>query len=139
MFEEVYFKSRRIACTIVVGGIATISAAANVHAVSLGPPNPGAENALAGWYRTTIGGGSSSVDQDDPATGSNYFKIEVSNAASSRPDHADLRSEIFPLQGAGKAHEPIAVSFAYELPDKVKPGDNVVFSLQFFEQTSSRI
>jgi hypothetical protein len=131
-------KFHRIACVIVAGGIAAISAVANAHPVFLGPANPGAENGLAGWYCKTLGGGSASID-DDPATGCNDFKIENSDATSRWRHHADLLSQTFPLGDVGKAHRPITVSFAYKLPDKVKPGDNIAFHLRFIELTGMRI
>jgi len=110
---------------------------ANAHPVFLGPSNPGAESGLAQWRCGAMGGGSVSIDNDDPATGDSEFKL--ANAASGPRKHADLRSDMFSLGPAGEPRGPLTISFAYKLPDKVKPGDNIALYVQFFDQSPTHI
>jgi hypothetical protein len=134
MFAKAYFKCRRIAWAIVAGGIATVSIVTNAHAVFLGPENPGAENGFDAWYNGVLGGGLAAIDHDDPATGSSDFKIGINDAASHDVNHADIRSQLFSLTPIGKKRGPITFSFAYKLPEKVNPGDNMEVYLRFFDE-----
>jgi hypothetical protein len=107
---------------------------ADPHWVYLGPVNPGAERGWSGWYNGTLGGGSVAIGTNDPATGLNCFEIGISNAVPGQTHHADIRSEMFSLGKGGKARGPLTFSFAYKLPTKVKPGDNIEVNLRFFGQ-----
>jgi hypothetical protein len=107
-------------------------AMANARTVFLGPANPGAESGFAEWHNGVLGAGSVSFDDDDPATGLNCFTIGITNASSGQTNHADLRSEMFPLETTAKTHGPFTFSFAYKLPDKVKSGDDMDVHFRFF-------
>ncbi len=102
---------------------------ASADSVFVGPGNAGAERGWDGWYNGVEGGGLVSVEHDNPATGFSYFKIGITNADEKATNHADIRSEAFSLGGA---RGPLTFSFAYKLPEKVKPGDNVQVALRFF-------
>jgi hypothetical protein len=65
------------------------------------------------------------------------FTIGISNAVPGQTHHADFRSEPFSLGRAGTTRQPIALSFAYKLPGKVKPGDNIQVFFRFFDQTGT--
>jgi hypothetical protein len=105
-------------------------AMADATRVFLGPANPGAECAWSGWYNGTLGGGSVAIGTNDPATGLSCFEIGITNAVSGATHHADIRSEMFPL---GKnTRGPFTFSFAYKLPTKVKPWDNIEVNFRFF-------
>ena len=112
--------------------LVTPLAMANAHPVFLGPMNPGAESGLTGWNSNIVGGGSISADNENPATGLNCFRIGVTNASSGGTNQADLRSDMFPLGRAGKACGPFTFSFAYKLPEKVQPGDDLDVDFRFF-------
>ena len=105
---------------------------ADPRQVFLGPMNPGAERGWANWFRGVLGGGSVAIGSDDPATGLNCFEIGITNAVAGQTHHADLRSEMFSLRGASQARGPYNISFAYKLPTKVKPGDNIEVNFRFF-------
>ncbi|EEF62960.1 hypothetical protein Cflav_PD5595 [Pedosphaera parvula Ellin514] len=102
---------------------------AKAHMAFLGPANPGAENGFAGWYTGVLGGGTVVIDNADPATGLNSFRIGITNAAAHETNHADIRSEMFPLE---RARGPFTFAFAYKLPGKVNPGDNIDVAFRFF-------
>jgi hypothetical protein len=110
---------------------------ADARRVFLGPANAGAESGWSGWYNGTLGGGFVAIDTDDPATGVSCFSIGISNAVPGETHHADFRSEPFSLGRAGPTRQPIALSFAYKLPGKVKPGDNIQVFFRFFDQTGT--
>ncbi len=122
-------KSRRIAAVIVVGAFAFLAAQVNAQPVFLGPTNPGAENGFDAWYNGVLGGGSVAAGNDDPATGYNCFTIGITNAAAYGTNHADIRSVMFPLRGN---RGPFTFSFAYKIPDKVAPGDDIDVDFRFF-------
>jgi hypothetical protein len=102
--------------------------------IFLGPANPGAERGFTSWYNGTVGAGSVTIGKDDPATGLNYFSIGITNAGSGGTNQADLRSEMFPLGRGGNARGPLTFSFAYKLPDKVQPGDDLDVNFRFFDK-----
>jgi hypothetical protein len=105
--------------------------------VFLGPVNPGAEDGWSGWYNGVLGGGFVALDTDDPATGLSCFRIGISNAVPGQIHHADIRSETFSLGHAAGKRQPITLSFAYKLPGKIKPGDNIQVFFRFFDQTGT--
>ncbi len=135
--EKACIYSRRIACALVAAGVAGFCAGVNAHPVFLGPVNPGAESGHEGWYRGTLGGGSVTVDHKDPATGKCDFRIGINDAASYGTNHADFRSHLFSLGLDGKVRGPFTFSFAYKLPDKVNPGDNIQVFFRFYGQRES--
>ena len=110
---------------------------AEARQVFLGPANAGAENGWSSWYNGVLGGGFVALDADDPATGMSCFLIGISNAVPGQTHHADIRSETFSLGRAGKTRQPLTLSFAYKLPGKVKPGDNIQVFFRFFDQTGT--
>jgi hypothetical protein len=117
--------------------IASAPPRADARQVFLGPANGGAENGWSSWYNGVSGGGFVALDTDEPATGVSCFRLGISNAVPGQPHHADIRSEAFALGRAGKTRQPLTLSFAYKLPGKVKPGDNVQVFFRFFDQTGT--
>jgi tRNA A-37 threonylcarbamoyl transferase component Bud32 len=101
----------------------------------LGPQNPGAESELDHWYYGTLGGGLVATSTNAPATGHKCFQLGVTNALAGQTNHADLRSELFPLGPAARGRQPIKASFAYKLPGKVKAGDNLHVNFRFYGPT----
>src|SRR5205814_1152092 len=87
----------------------------------------------------TLGSGVVAVENDWPATGLNYFKIGITNATPGQMHHADLRSEQFSLGPPGDTRGPLSLSFAYKLPGKVKPGDDIEVLLRFYDPTGTNI
>ena len=110
---------------------------ADARQAFLGPANPGAESGWSGWYNGSLGGGFVAIDTDEPATGVSCFSIGISNAVPGQTHHADFRSEPFSLGRAGETRQPLALSFAYKLPGKVKPRDNIQVFFRFFDQTGT--
>lgn len=134
---KAYIVCCRIACAVLAGGIAASSGAAKEAPDLLGPKNPGAENEFSQWHEQLTGAAIASIDEADPATDCNDFM--VANSVPGGRNHAGFRSDSFPLGHVAESGRPITLSFAYKLPDKVKPGDNIEVSLQFSEETSMRV
>ena len=105
---------------------------ADPRRVFLGPANAGAERGWSGWFNGVLGGGSVAIGTSDPATGLNCFEIGITNPAAGQTHHADIRSVMFPLGHGRPARGPFTFSFAYKLPAKVKPGDNIEVNFRFF-------
>lgn len=133
---KTYLVYCRIACAIFAGGVAAFSGAAKEAPDLLGPKNPGAESKFSQWYEQSTGAAITSIDKTDPATGCNDFM--VANSVPGRRNHAGFCSASFPLGDVAERGRPITLSFAYKLPDKVKPGDNIEVSLEFTEESSMR-
>ena len=101
----------------------------------LGPANAGAEQGWAGWYYGVLGGGFVGISADDPAVGLSCFELGITNAVAGTDHHADFRSEQFSLGASGRPRQRLTLSFAYKLPEKVKPGDNIEVHLRFFDES----
>jgi hypothetical protein len=103
--------------------------------IMLGPPDPGAERGYDHWYHGVSGTGFLSIDNTDPASGEN--DLTAGNIAVGATNHADWRSENFPLGPAANGRNPITFSFAYKLPVNVVWKDNVQVYLRFFDRTGT--
>jgi len=103
----------------------------------LGPVNAGAEVGFALWYHGNSGSASVAVNSEDSASGFNCFRIGVTDGASDRTNHADLRSVPFSLGQAAQAGQPMQFKFAYKLPGQVKAGDDIEVYLRFFDLTGT--
>ena len=123
--------------TIEESPLAPAPVMAEPHRVFIGPGNAGAERGWAGWFNGVLGGGSVAIGTNDPATGLNCFEIGITNALPGQTHHADIRSELFSLGKAGRARGPFTLSFAYKLPTKVNPGDNLEVNFRFFGQSET--
>jgi hypothetical protein len=113
--------------------IAPAPVMADAQRVFLGPANSGAERAWSSWYSGTQGMASVGIGADDPATGLNCFTIGVNEVVPGTTNHADIKSEVFPLGPSANGRRPMMLSFAYKLPDKVKSGDNIQMFFRFFD------
>jgi hypothetical protein len=123
----------RIAGAIAIAAMTTISADAAPSRIFAGPANPGAETGFNNWMYGVLGTGSVALDTDNTAHGHGDFVIGVTNGTvEGEVNHADLRSEKFPLPYGGNTRGPLTFSFAYKLPGPVKPGDNLEVYLRFF-------
>jgi hypothetical protein len=117
--------------------IAPAPVMADARRVFLGPANLGAERGWSSWYSGTLGAASVGIGADDPATGLNCFTIGVNDVVPGTTNHADIKSEVFPLGPSAKGRLPIMLSFAYKLPGKVKAGDNVQMFFRFFDRATN--
>lgn len=122
-----------LVCMAVVAGLTILAFGEYHETIWLGPPDPGAEQGYAHWYHGTGGAGFLSIDTTDPASGEN--DLTVGNIAAGATNHADWRSENFPLGPAANGRSPITFSFAYKLPANVVWKDNVQVYLRFFDRT----
>jgi hypothetical protein len=123
--------------TIEESALAPAPVMANPHQAFLGPANAGAERGWSGWFNGVTGGGSVAIGTNDPATGLNCFELGITNAVPGQKHHADIRSEMFSLGNPRRARGPFTFSFAYKLPTKVKPGDNIEVNFRFFDQSET--
>lgn len=137
MIEPSSCVRRKTACFGVVVGILAVAGVAEASPVFIGPPNPGAESGLTGWLVGHEGSGSVAIGTDDPASGAKCFQIAITNAVPGETNHADFRCEPFPLNGAGIPRRPITFSFAYKLPETVKPKENVEVYFRFYDRAGT--
>jgi hypothetical protein len=107
---------------------------ATARQIMIGPANPGAEDGSDGWWVGASGKGYLLVDHTDPASDTSDFTLGSTNL-----DGAEWRSVIFPLGPAAAGAKSITFSFAYKLADEVKPGDNVLVQLRFFDKATNWI
>lgn len=105
--------------------------------ILLGPPDPDAEQGMDEWNHGTSGTGYQSIDNTDPASGAGDFTLGNTNAA--RENHADWRSQIFPLGPAAAGAQPVTFSFSYKLTDTVNDGDNIRVQLRFYDKANNFI
>jgi uncharacterized protein (TIGR03435 family) len=120
---------------VVSKGLPAMAAPADKTRVLLGPLNPGAESGSENWFYGMSGTASLSVDSTEPATGAKDFML--GNTTVGRENHADWRSEIFPLGAAANGGKPVAFSFAYKLSDAVKDGDNLRVQFRFYDKATN--
>jgi hypothetical protein len=120
---------------MVAAALMLMPAPANAKTIMLGPPDPGAEHGFDYWYHGTQAAGFLFVDDTDPETGHNDFTLGNTNAGAE--NHADWRSQNFPLRPAAKGAAPITFSFSYELPDNVSSSDNIRVELRFFDASGT--
>ncbi len=126
---------RRTLCAAAVAIAVVLPVMAAARPVFIGPGNPGAENGPHEWWWGASGGSFLSIDDTDPASGTNDFTL--GNSTVEGTNSADWRAVIFPLGPAAAGADPIIFSFAYKLMDEVKPGDNIRVQLRFFDKTTN--
>jgi hypothetical protein len=103
--------------------------------IVLGPLDPCAEHGFDDWYYGTNGTGFLTIDDTDPATGTNDFTL--GNTSTGKGNLADWRSQNFVLGPAAAGARPITFSFSYKLPDTVNGQDNIRVELRFFDKTGT--
>ena len=135
MANSSHYRFMLVNLLMVAAGVMAMPAPANAKTIMLGPPDPGAEHGFDYWYHGTGGTGFLYVDNSDPATGGNDFTLGNTNAGAE--NHADWRSQNFPLGPAAKGAAPITFSFSYELPDNVSNSDNIRVELRFFDASGT--
>ena len=105
----------------------------------LGPPDSDASSAGANWISDAKGGGSVSVDFNDPATkgGYDFMLNNTSNFIAGVENYASWRCPIFSLGPAAGGARPITFSVAYKLDDPVATGNNLHIQLRFWDATGT--
>ncbi len=116
--------------------IATITASGKEW-IFLGPPDSGASSAGANWFSGANGGGSVSVDFNDPATNGGCDFV-ISNTVAGKENNASWRCPNFSLGPAAGGARPITFSFAYKLVDTVAAKNNILVLLRFFDSTGAK-
>jgi hypothetical protein len=117
-------------------GILTASSVSTKAQIFLGPPDSGASSAGANWFMGANGGGSTSVDFNDPAKNGGCDFV-LSNTVAGPGNSADWRCPPFSLGPAAEGARPITFSFAYKLVDTVAGGNNIHVQLRFFDSTGN--
>ncbi len=107
--------------------------------ILLGPLDSDAASAGANWFPDSKGGGSVSVDFNDPANKGSYdFALNnTSNYVADVDNYADWRCPNFSLGPAAGGARPITLSFAYKLPDLVAAKNNLRVQLCFWDSTGN--
>jgi len=126
---------RQTFCAAVTAVAAALPAMSVARPIFIGPGNPGAENGPHEWWWGACGGSFLSIDDTDPASGTNDFTL--GNSTVDGTNSADWRAVIFPLGPAAAGAKPITFSFAYKLTDEVKAGDNIRVQLRFFDKATN--
>ena len=124
-----------IALLVATFAIATITASGKEQ-IFLGPPDSDASSAGANWFSGVNGGGSVSVDFNDPAT-TGGCDFTLSNTVAGKENNASWRCPNFSLGPATGGARPITFSFAYKLENPVTAGNNIVVVLRFFDSTGT--
>lgn len=120
---------------VVATGVPFAAAPPDQTQALLGPLNPGAESGCEDWFYGMSGAASLSIDSTGPASGANDFTL--ANATAGRENHAEWRSEMFPLGAAANGRQPVTFSFAYKLLDMVKDDDNLRVQFRFFDKSNN--
>ena len=115
--------------------IGMVAMSAPARQIMIGPANPGAEDGSDGWWVGASGKGYLLVDHTDPASGNSDFALGNTNLDGD--NSAGWRSVIFPLGPAAAGSRPITFSFRYKLADDVKPGDNLLVQLRFYDRSTN--
>jgi len=98
----------------------------------LGPPDSDAASAGADWFPDAKGGGSTSVDFNNPATKGGYDFV-LNSTVAGVDNFACWRCPIFSVGPAADGTRPISFSFAYKLDDSVAAGNNLRVQLRFWD------
>jgi hypothetical protein len=121
---------------LLVATFAITTTIASGKQIFLGPPDSGASSAGANWFSGANGGGSVSVDFNDPAT-TGGCDFTISNTIAGKENNASWRCPNFSLGPAAGGARPITFSFAYKLENPVAAGNNIVVVLRFFDSTGT--
>ncbi len=107
--------------------------------IILGPSDSDVASAGANWIPDAKGGGSVSVDFNDPATkgGYDFVLYNTSNFVAGVENYAVWRCPIFSVGPAADGARPIALSFAYKLADPVAAGNNLRLQLRFWDSSGT--
>jgi hypothetical protein len=103
--------------------------------VVLGPDNPGAENGNTNWFTGASGTGHSTIDNTDPATGTQDFELGVDAGGG----NVDWRSLFFLLGPATNGAQPVDFTFKYKLINTVAAGQNMRVQLRFFQTNNGNV
>jgi hypothetical protein len=136
MNKYIKFAHRHFITLLVATFAITTTTASGKEQISLGPPDTDASSAGANWYTGANGGGSVSVDFNDPATNGGCAFV-ISNTVAGKENNADWRCPNFSLGPAAGGARPITFSFAYKLSDRVAAGNNIQVQLRFFDSTGT--
>jgi hypothetical protein len=120
--------------TLLVATFAITTTTASGKQIFLGPPDSDASSAGANWFSGANGGGSVSVDFNDPATNGGCDFV-ISNTVAGKENNASWRCPNFSLGPAAGGARPITFSFAYKLVDTVAAKNNILVLLRFFDST----
>jgi hypothetical protein len=121
---------------LLVATFAITTTIASGKQIFLGPPDSGASSAGANWFSGANGGGSVSVDFNDPAT-TGGCDFTISNTVAGKENNASWRCPNFSLGPAAGGARPITFSFAYKLENPVTAGNNILVMLRFFDSTGT--
>ena len=136
MNRNLKFVNRHIIVLLVATFAITTTTASGKGRIFLGPPDSDASSAGANWFSGANGGGSVSVDFNDPATNGGCDFV-ISNTVAGKENNASWRCPNFSLGPAAGGARPITFSFAYKLENPVAAGNNIVVVLRFFDSTGT--
>ena len=128
--------SRHIIALLVATFAITTTTASGKQQIFLGPPDSDASSAGANWFTGANGGGSVSVDFNDPAANGGC-DFTISNTVAGKENNASWRCPNFSLGPAAGGARPITFSFAYKLENPVTAGNNILVMLRFFDSTGT--
>ena len=136
MNRNLKFVNRHI-IVLLVATFAIATTTASGKQIFLGPPDTDASSAGANWFSGANGGGSVSVDFNDPATNGGC-DFAISNTVAGKENNASWRCPNFSLGPAAGGARPITFSFAYKLVDVVAAKNNILVLLRFFDSTGAK-
>jgi hypothetical protein len=128
--------SRHIIALLVATFAITTTTASGKQQIFLGPPDSDASSAGANWFTGANGGGSVSVDFNDPATNGGCDFV-ISNTVAGKENNASWRCPNFSLGPAAGGARSVTFSFAYKLENPVAAGNNILVMLRFFDSTGT--
>ncbi len=136
MNKYIEFAHRHFITLLVATFAITTTTASGKGRIFLGPPDSDASSAGANWFSGANGGGSVSVDFNDPAT-TGGCDFTISNTVAGKENNASWRCPNFSLGPAAGGARPITFSFAYKLENPVAAGNNILVMLRFFDSTGT--
>ena len=136
MNQDIKFVHQHILLLLFATFAITTTTASGKDRIPLGPPDSDASSAGANWFAGANGGGSVSVDFNDPATNGGCDFV-ISNTVAGKENNASWRCPNFSLGPAAGGARPITFSFAYKLENPVTAGNNILVMLRFFDSTGT--
>ena len=136
MNKYIKFAHRHFITLLVATFAITTTTTASGKQIFLGPPDSDASSAGANWFSGANGGGSVSVDFNDPATNGGC-DFTLSNTVAGKENNASWRCPNFSLGPAAGGARPITFSFAYKLENPVAARNNILAMLRFFDSTGT--